>query len=60
MKRIVALLQKHFGGDANKLSEWLHTKNPLLGNVQPIRMVLMGKTERLLKIMRNWKNGEMP
>jgi len=45
--QIDALLLKFFYGDQHKVDMWWAKPNPMLGNISPKTMVLIGKLERL-------------
>lgn len=48
----VHLALLHFD-DYQKTSEWFSTQNPSLGQVSPAQMVMIGRTEILLKFIQN-------
>ncbi len=50
-KKAFALVIEFFGGDATKARIWFSTPNPLLGNVAPADMILMGRAKKLLKFI---------
>lgn len=49
--KICSMLDKFFK-DPEKSDQWLRTKNPLLG-MRPWDLILMGKSERLMKFIKN-------
>lgn len=40
-----------FFQDEEKVTVWLNTENPLLGDMAPIEMIFQGRTEKLLKFI---------
>jgi len=60
LDEIEALLTKFFNGDNAKVWLWLTLPNPLLGNVRPLTMVLLGRSEKLLKHIKNCLEGNFP
>lgn len=46
LQEISELVNQYFN-DAEKTTQWLNTENPLLGNQEPIHMILSGRTEKL-------------
>ena len=59
-QEIQAIVNDFFQGDAEKINAWWYTSNPLLGDFTPAEMLGWGREEKLLKIIRNWREGEMP
>lgn len=55
MANISALVNKFFK-DEKKTTQWLNTKNPLLGDVEPIEMIFAGRTEKLRDFITNQLN----
>jgi uncharacterized protein (DUF2384 family) len=55
-----AIVADFFQGDADKINAWWYTPNPMLGDVKPAEMIGWGREEKLLKIIREMRNGEMP
>lgn len=47
------LVLEFFNGDYSKATLWFTTLNPLLGMIRPIDMVLLGRTDKLLKLIKN-------
>jgi hypothetical protein len=41
-----------FENNHNKAMLWFHTENPMLGNVKPYDMIILGKKARLLKFIQ--------
>jgi hypothetical protein len=54
-QEIEAIVNEFFNGDAGKINAWWHTANPLLGDVKPAEMIAWGKDEKLLRIVRDWR-----
>jgi hypothetical protein len=54
------IIEDFFDGDLNKSELWWTTQNPLLGNIRPVDFAAMKGFDRLLKIIKQWRNGEMP
>lgn len=50
---VTMLLDKYFQNDSDKVRLFLHTKNPLLGNVEPMLLLANSKANKLLTIMRD-------
>ncbi len=50
--RIMRILHDYFDNDIGKVSAWINTPNPLLGDVTPCEMIVNGKQEKLLIWMR--------
>lgn len=42
-----------FFKDNMKVSYWMNTKNPLLGNVSPMSMILIGRVEKLKSFIKS-------
>lgn len=59
-QEIQAIVNNFFNGDSKKINAWYYTANPLLGDVKPAEMIGWGREEKLLKVIKNWINGEMP
>lgn len=57
---MTALIAIFFGNDQEKIQLWWHTPNPLLGGQAPIAFVRRGRVERLLRIVKDWREGNMP
>jgi antitoxin Xre/MbcA/ParS-like protein len=49
----VAKLLLGFFGDPGKVSLWMSSPNPLLGNVSPEDMIRIGREEKLLRFVEN-------
>ena len=47
------ILHDYFDGDTDKVTLWLATANPSLGNVIPNDMLKAGKLDNLLKFARS-------
>lgn len=59
-QEIQAIVSEFFQGDAEKINAWWYTANPLLGDVKPAEMIGWGRDEKLLKVVKNWREREMP
>jgi uncharacterized protein (DUF2384 family) len=57
--RIHTIVWDFFGED-KKTDIWFETPNPLLGDISPAQMLMLGRGEKLLKIVQNWMEGNMP
>lgn len=55
IKGIIAILKKFFYGDDAKIEWWLNTRNPLLGDLTPMRMIETGRAPKLLHVMESWE-----
>lgn len=44
----------HFQGDKTKVEAWFREDNPMLGGVSPLRMIQLGRGEKLVKIVDQW------
>lgn len=42
-----------FSGDKEKTTLWFNTENPLLGNIKPNDLIVMGREEKLLKFIQH-------
>ena len=51
MTEISEMLFEFFKDDM-KVSYWMNTKNPLLGNVSPMHMIIIGRAERLKRFIK--------
>lgn len=49
-----------FFHDEAKTTLWLNTENPLLGDVTPLSMILLGRTEKLQKHIQACFDGNRP
>lgn len=49
----VVYLVRQFLGDEKKARDWLNSSNPNLGHVTPIRMMMTGRSKRLLEWVRS-------
>lgn len=47
MFKIFLRVRKIFKGDDVKAQQWMITKNPLLGNISPAEMILLGRVNKL-------------
>ena len=48
----IMIVGSFFRGNSEKTFRWFHTKNPLIGNVRPIEMIEHGRSDRLLKFVK--------
>lgn len=51
---------KHFKGNKSKAALWFRTMNPILGNVSPKYMILVGRGKKLLRFIDTTMNGNLP
>lgn len=56
----VKRVAEHFGIKSKKTVLWFYVRNPLLGDVAPIEMHLMGRTAKLKDFIVDCKNGHAP
>jgi hypothetical protein len=49
-----------FFDDPEKSRKWFLAKNPLLGDLQPIEMIWLGRGAKLLKFIKSRLDGYMP
>lgn len=59
-QEIQAIVNRHFGNEVDKINAWWKTPNPLLGELSPAEMVHAGRAEKLLKVIREWVEGNRP
>jgi len=52
-KEILRLVLDFFKGNQAKTKIWFRSVNPLLGNVKPIDMINIGRSEKLMKFVVN-------
>lgn len=50
---IFTQVAKFFKDDEKKVIRWFFTKNPQLGEIRPIEMVMLGRTQKLLDFILN-------
>lgn len=50
---IMRMIEPFFHGDEEKMRAWYAGSNNLLGGLSPIKMVMMGKTDKLKKFIQN-------
>lgn len=50
-----SLVLNFFGGDKKKTKLWFSSENPLLGNISPLQMIAVGRSEKLL----NWVKQQL-
>lgn len=48
---LVKIIKVEMGWPDSKVSQWLNTKNPLLGGWTPLQMIDSGKGEKLLRLI---------
>lgn len=53
------IVSDFFGDDRTKIDTWFTTPNPMLGNMEPAVMLVLGKGDRLLRIVRNLREGNV-
>lgn len=58
-QEIQAIVNDYFEGDNSKIIEWWKTDNPFLGGVSPAEVLELKGAERLLKIVKDWREGNM-
>jgi hypothetical protein len=46
------MLSRFFKDDLKKVDLWMRMDNPLLGNVSPMHMILIGRGHKLLNFMK--------
>ena len=44
----------------DKVVDWLYTPNPMLGDVKPLHMLEMGRTDKLLQFIKDSMEGNTP
>lgn len=54
------VVDSFFTHDPKKIDLWFETPNPLLGGMSPAFMLSVGRGAKLLKCMRDWRDGNMP
>lgn len=54
------LINEFFKGNKDKALTWWNTSNPLLGDITPVDMVKMGRSLKLLKIIKELIAGNLP
>lgn len=59
LSNVSALANTYFK-DEKKTSQWMNTENPLLGGQEPVEMIFKGRTEKLLKFIKNQLDGINP
>jgi len=58
LKRLASaifLVENHYAGDLNKVSEWLKKANLNLGGATPEQLVLSGKSDKLCLFLESLK-----
>lgn len=60
MNRVGDRLVEFFNNDREKIYKWFCTKNPGLGDITPLDLVLLGRYERLEKFIHNRLEGNVP
>lgn len=53
-----AIVNEYFEGDAKKITAWWNTPNPGLGDAKPSDLIEIGKAEKLLRIIKGWREGD--
>lgn len=54
------LVSKYFNNDLYKTNLWFESDNALLGHISPISMIKIGRVNKLLKIIQNALDGNIP
>lgn len=54
------LIIQHFKEDHVKVYLWFLTPNPMLGEVSPVEMVRNGRANKLLRVVRNLLDEDVP
>lgn len=50
----------YFRWDVRKTTLWMQERNPMLGNLRPINMILIGRGLKVLQFVKNSKRGNHP
>lgn len=56
----VSKLVNMYFKDENKTTKWLNTKNPMLGNTEPMQMVFANRTDKLKDFIKQQLEGNSP
>ena len=59
-ERISHLLAEHFKAEPWKGCLWLLTANPYLGGIEPARLMMTGREAKVLALVQNAAEGELP
>lgn len=59
-EELICLVSDFFKGDKKKTRLWFKLPNPSLGNISPHEMILSGRSDRLLKFVRNQLSENHP
>lgn len=55
---IIVRLYNYFQ-DYGKVNAWLYTKNPMLGNIEPMNMVYLGRGSKVLEFIKSSEDGNL-
>jgi len=55
-----SLILKYFNNDIKETYLWFNTRNYLLGNVKPIKMIYEGRGKKLLGFIKSQLEGNFP
>lgn len=53
MNKVEQLVLEFFDGNEKKMRLWMKSRNPLLGNISPNKMIKVGRYDRLLKWVKS-------
>lgn len=56
----IVLVSQFFNGDVKKTTAWFNIKNPMLGYIKPQDMLIMNRANKLLKVIKNLLEGNIP
>jgi uncharacterized protein (DUF2384 family) len=57
--RVYNLVNNFFNNDI-KANLFMKTKNPLLGNMSPVEMIIFGRTDKLIKVITSLIEDNKP
>lgn len=60
IRKCFKLVQEHFKDEPEKSFYWFTTKNPMLGQVEPITFIEKGNHTKLLKLIESLLDGNHP
>jgi len=52
-------LLSEFFKNEQKVNLWLYTKNPMLGDIEPVRLFVCGRAKKLLQCVKDMLDGNM-